>query len=137
MDKKYFLYVIVFALLSVTLFGQEKKPDWRKLHYGSEEEMYMPLDHSDFIETDPPFAPVRNVAEFEQMQAVLIAYPSGVGFGIPLNLIREMAEDCEVITIVENATDEQTVINLYTGSSKSGSAPIQKAMNSCGSGCPM
>jgi len=118
MNKKYFLFV-VFALLSATLFGQEKKPDWRKLHYGSEEEMYMPLDHSDFIETDPPFAPVRNVAEFDQMQAVLIAYPegngSGEGFGIPINLIREMAEDCEVITIVENAAAEQTVINLYTG----------------------
>ena len=113
MDKKYFLFVVI-ALLSVTLFGQEKKPDWRKLHYGSEQEMHTPLDHSDFIETEPPVAPVRNVAEFDQMQAVLIAYPTGVGFGIPISLIREMAEDCEVITIVENEMDEQTVISIYT-----------------------
>jgi agmatine/peptidylarginine deiminase len=49
------------------------------------------------------------VAEFDQMHAVLIRYP----FGIPYSLIKEMAEDIEVITIVANASDEQTVLQQY------------------------
>jgi len=113
MNRGVLFLIFVFGLITISSYGQEKKPDWRKLHYLSEEEMHMPLDNRDFYETDPPAAPVRNVAEFDPMQAVLIAYPSGNGFGIPVSLIREMAEDCEVITIVENSTDQQTVINLF------------------------
>ncbi len=111
MNNKYFLFVIVFTLLSVTLLGQEKKPDWRMLHYISEEEMQIEFDFTrDFYETDPPAPPVRNVAEFDQMQAVLIRYP----FGIPYTLIKEMADDIEVITIVANPSQEQTVLAEYT-----------------------
>jgi len=113
MSKKYTFFLFTILIFSTSLYCQERKPDWRKLHYLSEEEMYEPLNNRDFYETDPPIGPVRNVAEFDQMQAVLIAYPSGVGFGIPINLIREMAEYCEVITIVENSSDQQTVINMF------------------------
>ena len=90
MNRIFFL--LVFGLTTLLFFGQDKKPDWRKLHYLSEEEMYMPIDNRSFYETDPPVAPVRNVAEFDQMQAVLIRYP----FGIPLTLVKEMAENIEV-----------------------------------------
>ena len=47
-------------------------------------------------ETDPPPGPVRNIAEFERMQGVLIRYP----FGISTSLIREMAEDVIVYCLV-------------------------------------
>ena len=40
-------------------------------------------------ETDPPPPPIRNIAEFERMQGVLIRYP----FGISTSIIQEMAED--------------------------------------------
>lgn len=113
MQKRYLLFAFSLLVLTTSFLGQEKKTDWKKMHYLSEEEMHIPVDNRDFYETDPPVAPVRNVAEFDPMQAVLIAYPSGDGFGIPVSLIREMAEDCEVITIVENPTDQQTVIGLF------------------------
>jgi agmatine/peptidylarginine deiminase len=43
------------------------------------------------------------------MQAVLVRYP----FGIPISLVKEMADDCEVITIVNNPTEKETVFTQY------------------------
>lgn len=108
MKTKYGFLAIVFLMASYS-FGQNKV-DYRKLHYLSEEEMSMPLNTArDFIETDPPTGNVRNVAEFDQMQSVLVRYP----FGVPISLIKEMAEDCEVITLVANNAEKQTVQNQY------------------------
>ncbi|MFC2102074.1 agmatine deiminase family protein [Bacteroidota bacterium] len=63
-----------------------------------------------FVETDPPSAPIRNIAEFDHMQGVLVRYP----FGIPVALIKEMAEDeIMVTTIVNSNSQKNTVINIY------------------------
>ncbi|MBN1424913.1 agmatine deiminase family protein [Candidatus Fermentibacteria bacterium] len=62
-----------------------------------------------FVPTAPPPGPVRNVAEFEHMEGVLIRYP----LGISTSIIREMAEDVMVTTIVTGASQETTVRNLY------------------------
>lgn len=62
-----------------------------------------------FVETDPPVAPARNIAEFERMHGVLIRYP----FGIPISLIKEMATDANVTTIVASQAQQNTVINQY------------------------
>ncbi len=108
------LLLIILGLITTMFYGQEKKPDWRKLHYLSEEEMNKEFDNTtNFYETDPPVHPVRNVAEFDHMQAVLIRYP----FGIPISLVKEMADDIEVITIVANASQEQTVLAQYISNS--------------------
>ena len=72
-------------------------PEWRKMKYLSEEEMSMPITTRGFVETPPPSGEVRFPAEYEPMQAVMIVYP----LGIPVELVREMAEDCKVITVVE------------------------------------
>jgi agmatine deiminase len=63
----------------------------------------------DFNPTDPPEAPVRMVAEFEEMQAVLVRYP----FGIPIALIKEMSMDCRVLTIVASGAEQTTVTSQY------------------------
>ncbi len=62
-----------------------------------------------FIETDPPVAPVRNVAEFDRMQGALVRFP----FGIPISLIKEMAVDVTVTTIVASVSQKNTVISQY------------------------
>ena len=49
-------------------------------------------------ETDPPVGPIRNIAEYEPMQGVLIRYP----FGISTSLIQEMAEDVKVYCLVSS-----------------------------------
>lgn len=62
-----------------------------------------------FVETDPPASPIRNVAEFDFQQGVLIRYP----FGIPMTLIKEMADDIMVTTIVNSVAQQNTVMNMY------------------------
>jgi agmatine/peptidylarginine deiminase len=110
--------VILTAMLALVctsgmLFAQrnpDEKPDYRKLHYLSEEEMMMPVKRNpDFTETDPPVGPVRMVGEFERMQAVLIRYP----LGIPYTVIAEMAEDLLVTTIVSSNSQATQVLAIY------------------------
>ncbi|MDD4602750.1 MAG: agmatine deiminase family protein [Bacteroidales bacterium] len=62
-----------------------------------------------FVETDPPAAAIRNVAEFNYMQGALVRYP----FGIPISLIKEMATDIMVTTIVASTSQKSTVISQY------------------------
>jgi len=57
----------------------------------------------------PPPAPVRQPAEFEPMQGVLVRYP----FGISYNIIKEMSEDVEVVTIVASISEKNYVYNQY------------------------
>lgn len=49
--------------------------------------------------TDPPDAPLRQVAEFERAQGVLISYP----FGIPEELILLMSEEVIIYCLVQNS----------------------------------
>ena len=49
-------------------------------------------------DTDPPPTPIRNVAEYERMEGVLIRYP----FGISTALIAEMSEDVTVYCLVSS-----------------------------------
>jgi agmatine/peptidylarginine deiminase len=62
-----------------------------------------------FKATSPPSEPVRMPAEFEPMQGVLIRYQ----FGISYQIIKEMAEEVEVVTIVANEGEKNTVISQY------------------------
>ncbi|PNX53096.1 MAG: hypothetical protein BV458_06185 [Thermoplasmata archaeon M9B2D] len=65
-----------------------------------------------FMQTGVVFAPplpVRQPAEFEPMEGVLIRYP----FGISYQLIKEMAEDVTVVTIVGSTSQQNTVISQY------------------------
>lgn len=104
-------FIAALLLTIQTVFAQEKlPPDWRKLHYLSAEEMATPVTNNlNFIETDPPEADARMVAEFEPMQSVLIRYP----LGIPYSLIVEMAKDVNVATLVSSNSQANQVLNLY------------------------
>ena len=57
----------------------------------------------------PPPQPVVNPAEFEPMSGVIIAYPPPV----PMNLVAEMSEDANVLSVVPNAGVMQSAINAY------------------------
>lgn len=98
-NKFTFLGLILCLVLGLNFnaFSQnEELPEWRLKKYLSEEEMYMPVVNRSFVETPPPTGEVRFPGEYEPMQAVMIVYP----LGIPVELVREMAEDCKVITVV-------------------------------------
>ena len=100
--NKTFLALLVFASMMSTM-GQmnaqtltREAPDWRKLHYLSEEEMRTPVRATNFTETPAPTEAPRFVAEFEPMQGVMIRYP----LGIPVSLVKSLAENCQVYCIV-------------------------------------
>lgn len=107
MKHHFILLFIIFSLLlnfSFTTIAQDNHtPDWKRWHYLSEEEMNMPVRNLNFEETDPPAGEVRFVAEFEPMQAVLIRYP----LGIPMEIVKELAKDCTLITVVSNSYQSQ------------------------------
>jgi hypothetical protein len=108
--KNHYLLFSIISLLSFTLSGQESKEPWKLGHWLSPEEMLLkPEAGRNFVETLPPVSPIRNVAEFDYMQGALVRYP----FGIPVSLIKEMATDIEVTTIVANNSQKNTVIQQY------------------------
>lgn len=105
----------LLLLLAVTLvipaFTQYQSRNPLTHEMTEEERALLPQVLRDFNPTDPPSPPVRMVAEFEHMQAVLVRSP----FGIPLNLIAQMSQDCNVLTIVASSSEQQSVSNTYQG----------------------
>ena len=98
--KKLFSFVTIIALAAVmTVQAQNRKPDWARWHYLSEEEMYTPVRNENFIETPPPTGEPRFVGEFEPMQGVMIRYP----LGIPTNLVVDLSNNCHVYCIVSSS----------------------------------
>lgn len=103
-----FTLCILFAVF--TVFAQQTDPNNGLKHWMTPEE----AANSDqigrgFVETDPPTGLVRNVEEFGPTESVLIRYP----FGIPINLIKEMAENDTVITIVSSLSQQASVTSQY------------------------
>ena len=98
--KKLFSFVTIIALTAVmTVQAQERKPDWARWHYLSEEEMNTPVRNEMFVETDPPAGEPRFVGEFEPMQGVMIRYP----LGIPTSLVVDLSNNCMVYCIVSSS----------------------------------
>ena len=64
----------------------------------------------DHITTTPPTGSIRNSAEWERSQGVIIRYP----FGISYDVIAEMSEDIMVTTIVGSSSQQSTVESWYT-----------------------
>ena len=62
-------------------------------------------------DTDPPPFPVRNVAEYERMQGVLIRYP----FGISTDLILEMSENVTIYCLVSSNQQSSASNSLENG----------------------
>ena len=102
--KKIFSLVAMVALMAVmTVQAQDRKPDWARWHYLSEEEMNTPVRAINFQETEPPTGEPRFVAEFEPMQGVMIRYP----LGIPTSLVAQLSNNCHVYCIVSSSYQSQ------------------------------
>ena len=106
------IVLILIFVLVINSYSQEnsKRPVLELKHHMTTEELkFKHLIGKDFYSTPPPDGPLRNVAEFDRMQGVLIRYP----FGISYDVIKEMAEDILVVTIVENQSEENYVLSQY------------------------
>lgn len=108
---KNILTLLMCLFLPFLSLAQEDIPTGEKLTHWLTPGELLRLDEigRGFIETNPPEGPIRNIAEFDRMQGVLIRYP----FGIPMALIKEMAEDITVVTIVASTNQQNTVLQQY------------------------
>ena len=84
--------ISIFIFLAFLLANTEELP----IGFTTEELLNKHIIYEMGRDTDPPSPPVRNIAEFERMNGVLIRYP----FGISTSVIREMAEDLMVYCLV-------------------------------------
>jgi agmatine/peptidylarginine deiminase len=111
--QKFYLLFSIFCLFVMQASAQEKQLEpWQYGHWLSAEEMLRKVEVGrNFVETPPPVGPVRNVAEFDKMQGVLVA--ANPSFGISFALIKDMADDVMVTTIVLNSTQQATVTSQY------------------------
>jgi len=120
MRKVYLLLTIfaVFASFAQTLADDElirRTEEWFKNnpesmpHWLTPDELERIKDiGKDFVATSPPTGPVRQTAEFERMQGVLIRY----SFGIPVDFIKQLSEVTDVYTIC-TSSQQKTVTNTY------------------------
>jgi agmatine/peptidylarginine deiminase len=110
MKKFTLIAILIFTLTAANSFAQFTDPNNGLKHVMTAEEAANKHKIAlGFVETDPPAGVIRNVEEFGNNDGVLIRYP----FGIPTALIKELAKDAKVTTIVANSNEQTTVTNLY------------------------
>lgn len=103
--------ILLFLILSSSIiFSQELlTPELQsKYHMISSDELNIKgYNSKSFVQTPPPTGGVRNIAEFERNQGVIVSH---IGyFGIPLTLISELSEDVLVYIVCESG--DQSSIN--------------------------
>ena len=87
---KFISFLLIFNILLTSELPKGFTPEeWLNRH----------VIHEMSRSTDPPEGPVRNIAEYERMQGMLIRYPLGLSTAI----IREIAEDITVYCLVSNS----------------------------------
>lgn len=110
------IYLLAFATMNVLFGGQilaqedNGLPNNGLTHRISEpEKLFMDSYIPNFLVTNPPVGPVRNIAEFEPSEAVIIAYKNG--FGLPYSVIRDLSFAGKVI-IACPSSSQTTALNL-------------------------
>jgi agmatine deiminase len=96
--------LFVIAVLLPSIYAEQSS---FSIHQNNSE---ISISYEDtFLALDSPPGPLRNIAEFEPMQGVLIRYPLGISYQI----IAELSNDVQVVTIVSSISQQNTVESLY------------------------
>ncbi len=110
MKKSILSTLFLLVLLASGIYAQQTDPNNGLKHIMTTEEAANSYKIAlNFVETDPPVGVIRNVEEFGNNDGAIIRYP----FGIPMSLIKELAKDAKVTTVVANSTQQTTVTNQY------------------------
>lgn len=91
----------------------KNNPDSLPIWLTPEELLRLDEIGENFVPTSAPPEPIRQPAEFEPMEGVLINYGGDDNFGISYDIIAEMAEDVEVVTIVDSASQQSYVLSQF------------------------
>ncbi len=109
------LIVLLITMSALSIFAdaafiEQLRENPYPYHYLSLEEYLLKDSYNrDFVPTDPPTGSVRQTAEFEQMEGVLVVYP----LGIPVSAVAEMSQHTKVYTIVTSGS-QNSCTNTYT-----------------------
>ena len=98
-------------LLISYLFSQDRFQGELPIGLTEEEKTRIHEIYSMGRDTDPPPIPIRNVAEYERMEGVLIRYP----FGISTTLIAEMSEDVTIYCLVSSGQQNSADNSMSSG----------------------
>jgi agmatine deiminase len=113
MKKFYTLFLFSAVLLNLGhLYAQIENglPNHGLTHeINATEKLLMENYAPSLFVTNPPVAPVRNIAEFEPAEAVIIAYDGG--FGLPYTVIKDLALTGDMIVACPSA-NQTTALNL-------------------------
>jgi agmatine/peptidylarginine deiminase len=107
-------YIIALTLIILVIVGaayaEETEDEF--LPIGLTEEELLRLDEIgiNHVITDAPVGNLRNPAEWERSEGVIIRWPLGISIAI----VAEMSEDVMVTTVVANTTERTQAINSYT-----------------------
>ncbi len=108
-------FLATLLLFSTTLKSQDTPQQQKRapLTHEMTPEEYLRIDEigKQFILTDPPTGDITSIAEFDRASGAVISYANE--FGIPMSVIREMAKDAVVTTLVPSAQMEATIRNQY------------------------
>ncbi len=109
--KKFTLLALLVCLLAASFaFAQESDPNNGLKHIMTAAEAANSYKIAlGFVETSPPQGVIRNVEEFGNNDGALVRYP----FGIPISLIKELALDAKVTTVVANSSQQAAVTSQY------------------------
>ena len=102
-------YLLTYLLLIIPLFSSDRNGVELPIGLTEEEKGKMHVIEEMGRETDPPPTPLRNIAEFERMQGVLIRYP----FGISTSVIKEKAEDI-IVYCLDSSGSQNSANNSMT-----------------------
>jgi len=94
------LLVILIILISISTIATSNN-DFLNLT----DEVLTPLNVTSLV--------LRQPAEFERIEGVLINYGAEDSFGIPYSAISEMSEDVEIVTIVDSLSQQNEVEILF------------------------
>ena len=103
--------MIQYLFLCLILFSSLVLSSELPIGLTDEERLNKHLIYEMGRETDPPPAPVRNIAEFERMEGGLIRYP----FGISTAVISEMSEDLTVYCLVSSGLQNSAYNSMNNG----------------------
>ncbi|HBH49025.1 MAG TPA: hypothetical protein DDX98_10315, partial [Bacteroidales bacterium] len=114
MKRYIYCQLIGLLLFTLPLMGQEKIPGTfqGKHHMLTADELEQQIFKNVAAVTSPPSGTVRNIAEFEPNEGVIITY-MGWGFGLPIELMAEIAEEDKLVTLVSNASEVTEVLDIF------------------------
>ena len=103
--------IILVLVLFPSLFATDRFEGELPIGLTEEEKTRIHEIYNMGRETDPPPGLIRNIAEYERMEGVLIRYP----FGISTALIAEMSEDVTVYCLVSSSQQNSANSSMTNG----------------------